>query len=264
MENQAFSFMNIPKRSQKPRNVGITMMIDYGIGVNNQKDLINIAEPYIDIAKIAVGLSGILNEKMLMDKISIYQNSNIETFIGGQFLEFGIFHQGLNISSKYFSEAKRLGFKLIEISDNNLKISQNEKMDLIKQAKNDFGLKVLGEVGSKTESSSTKAMIKGIQNCLSAGAWKVFLEAAEFISPDDGHILENIISEIMENVDQEKIILELPGRWISNVHGAIIHDMSVFLIDYFGADINIANVGPGDVIELEALRLGVGAVLKGA
>ncbi|MBW2153435.1 MAG: phosphosulfolactate synthase, partial [Deltaproteobacteria bacterium] len=58
------------------------------------------------------------------------------------------------------------------------------------------------------------------------------------------------------------VIFELPGRWISNVHGCGIHDMEVYLIDEFGPEVNIANVAPDEVMELETLRTGVGVKLK--
>ena len=53
-------------------------------------------------------------------------------------------------------------------------------------------------------------------------------------------------------------MFELPGLWIHNVHSAEIHDMTVYLIKAFGAEVNIANVMPQWVLELETLRRKVG------
>ena len=142
----------------------MTMMIDWGMGVKRQRDILEIAGDYIDIAKIAVGLSGIISEERLKEKIGIYNEFQTDAFIGGQFLEYGIFHQGLEIAKKYFEEAVRLGYKIVEISDNNLEISPDDKFELIRMGKENFGLKILGEVGSKTEISSPEAMVEGIED----------------------------------------------------------------------------------------------------
>jgi phosphosulfolactate synthase len=262
MEKRPFQFMNVPKRRQKPRDTGITMMIDWGIGVVRQRDILEIAGEAIDIAKIAVGLSGIISEKILTEKIRIYNDYQVDAFIGGQFLEYGIFHQGLHMARPYFEEARRLGFKLVEVSDNNLKISPEDKFELIRMGSQDFELKVLGEVGSKTEMSSTGAMVEGIKGCLVHGAWKVFVEGAEFTDKNDGTLLEDVIEGVSRGVDLKDILFELPGRWISNVHGCGIHDMEVFLVDRFGPEVNIANVQPDEILELETLRTGVGVKLK--
>jgi len=68
MEQTPFRFMNIPHRPEKPRDTGITMMIDWGMGVARQRDILDIAGAYIDIAKIAVGLSGIISERVLTER----------------------------------------------------------------------------------------------------------------------------------------------------------------------------------------------------
>ena len=261
MEQTPFRFMNIPHRPEKPRDTGITMMIDWGMGVARQQDILDIASAYIDIAKIAVGLSGIISERVLTEKIKAYADHQVSAFIGGQFLEYGVYHQGLEIAKRYYEEAKRLGFEYVEVSDNNLEISPEDKFELIRMGAEDFGLKILGEVGSKTECSSTEAMVAGIKGCLASGAWKVFVEGAEFTDKEDGSIREDVIDGVTKGVDLKDIIFELPGHWISNVHACGIHDMEMFLIQQFGPEINIANVAPGEIMMLETLRTGVGVKL---
>ena len=261
MEQTPFRFMNIPHRPEKPRDIGITMMIDWGMGVAQQRDILDIAGVYIDIAKIAVGLSGIISERVLTEKIAAYADHQVSAFIGGQFLEYGVYHQGMEIAKRYYEEARRVGFEYVEVSDNNLEISPEDKYELVRMGVEDFGLKILGEVGSKTECSSTQAMVDGIKGCLASGAWKVFVEGAEFTDKQDGSIREDVIEAVTKGVDLKDIIFELPGHWISNVHACGIHDMEVFLIQQFGPEINIANVAPGEIMMLETLRTGVGVKL---
>lgn len=261
MEQTPFRFMNIPHRPEKPRDTGITMMIDWGMGVAQQRDILDIAGVYIDIAKIAVGLSGIISERVLTEKIAAYADHRVSAFIGGQFLEYGVYHQGMEIAKRYYEEARRVGFEYVEVSDNNLEISPEDKYELVRMGVEDFGLKILGEVGSKTECSSTQAMVDGIKGCLASGAWKVFVEGAEFTDKEDGSIREDVIDGVTKGVDLKDIIFELPGHWISNVHACGIHDMEVFLVQQFGPEINIANVAPGEIMMLQTLRTGVGVKL---
>ncbi len=88
---KCFSFMPIPQRSTKPRQAGITMMIDWGLGPNHQADMLDVVGEYVDIAKIAVGTSGLIEENVIKEKITTYKRHNVLPFIGGQFLEFGVF-----------------------------------------------------------------------------------------------------------------------------------------------------------------------------
>ena len=57
-----------------------------------------------------------------------------------------------------------------------------------------------------------------------------------------------------------RVMIELPGPWISGVTLAQVYDMRKMLVKAFGPDINIANVKPDDVFDTEALRVGLGVV----
>ena len=100
MAEHPFAFIDLPQQRSiaKPRANGLTMMIDWGMGVARQRDILDIAGAYIDIAKIAVGLSGIISERVLTEKITVYADHRVSAFIGGQFLEYGVYHQGLEIA----------------------------------------------------------------------------------------------------------------------------------------------------------------------
>ena len=57
-----------------------------------------------------------------------------------------------------------------------------------------------------------------------------------------------------------KVLIELPGPWISNVTLSAVEDMKKFLVSEFGPDVNMANIAPQDIMETEALRVGLGVV----
>ena len=255
--NRAFIKIKTQNRAAKPRESGITMLCDQGYGIHEQKDILELASPFIDIAKIATGIAGTISEKMVRKKIEAYKDYNIDTFLGGMFLEYAIFYQGIDIANYYFEEHQRLGLKLVEISDNNLEISPEDKFDLIQTAKEKFGLRVLGEVGTKSEITSIEELVQDIKGCLSAGSWKVFIEAAELTSKTDGTILPDVIEGIRKTIDTNDVIIELPGPWIKNYHHFHAYEMQRFLVETFGPDVNVANVKADMIIQLEMFRNGL-------
>ncbi len=259
---RAFEFLNVPQRPPKPRQSGMTMMVDWWLPVGLQRDLLQAQASFIDIAKIAVGISGILPRDIAEQKITLYREYNVTPFLGGQFLEYTVAKHGMKMAPAYFKEVADIGFTVVEVSDNNLDISKEDKQSLIRMAVQEYGLTVLGEVGSKNDVSSPMAMVQGIRDCLAAGSWKVFVEGAEFTDKQTGQLLPEVVSTIAQNVPLADIMLELPGTWISNVHSCGIYDMMVFFIEEFGSDMNIANVLPELIVPLETLRTGVGVKLK--
>jgi phosphosulfolactate synthase len=259
---RAFKNIKIHSRPLKPRETGITMLCDLGYGVHEQRDILDLAAPFIDIAKIATGIAGTISEENTRKKISTYREYQVESFLGGMFLEYAIFHQGMDIAKYYFEEHQRLGLKLIEISDNNLDIKPEDKFNLIRTANEEFGLRVLGEVGTKSEVTTVHGLVEDIKVCLSAGSWKVFVEAAELTDKSDGSILTDIIEGIQKEVGINDIIFELSGPWISNFHHFQNYILMNFLIDTFGPEVNIANVKSEILLPLEMLRNGLDRKIK--
>ncbi len=253
-----FEFLGFTKRSPKPRKSGLTMMIDWGLGVQRQKDILDLCAEYLDSAKFAVGTAGLMKSDKAKEKIRIYADHQVSSFIGGQFLEYGIHHKGLQVADTYFEQVKGLGFELVEVSDNTLEIDPKDKYGLIRKAIQTYGLSVYGEVGSKRESSSLDALVDGIQGCLDAGATKVFVEAAELVDQQTGELLLDRVNGITDRVNLNSLMFELPGIWIRGVKESDVHQLAVHLVKSFGADVNIANVMPDWVLELETLRTGIG------
>ena len=65
--------INLPVRPLKPRNVGITMVIDKGLSLAESESLVEKAGDYIDMVKIGFGSS--LITKNLAEKI---KNFNVK------------------------------------------------------------------------------------------------------------------------------------------------------------------------------------------
>ena len=251
----AHAFPSIPRRPRrpKPRDRQLTMMVDFGVPLGATADLLELAGDGIDLAKVAVGTSALYDEELLARKLRLYKEHDVEPFPGGQFLEYAIW---LDRIDDYLNDAKRVGYEAVEVSDNLLDLTADRKREIIAHAANDHGMKVLGEVGSKAESTEAAELIDDALGCLDAGSWKVLVEAAEFF--DGGGFDEALANELLEHVPADRMLFELPGAWIAGISASDIHTMQVWLLERIGTDANVANVQPDDVLAFEALRRNLG------
>lgn len=250
---QAFSMIPLPpeRSTTKPRSKGLTMMMDWGMPMREQEDLLRLIAPYVDVAKFVVGTARLYEEDYLRKKIGIYEDHQVEPFLGGQFLEFVFGTQGMEGVKPYCEEAKRLGIGAIEVSDNVIPLSSEDRRELIRIAV-DSGLHVHGEVGSKHDETTAETLIEQANECFEAGADVVLVEAAELV--ESGEPNKPLIQALAAGLDVTKVYFELPGAWIKGTTTTEVIYLKKFLIDEFGPDVNIANVLAGNVFETEALR----------
>jgi len=247
----AFQKIVIPEWPAKPRESGITMVADWGVGISRQTDLIQTSGYFIDLAKIVVGLSRILPREILAQKIRLYKDNKIQPFPGGQFLEIAVLQKRVE---EYCAAAKEIGYEYLEISDNAITVSPEEKNRIIRQAI-DSGLKVIGETGKKVSTSDIRELVADIQNMLQAGAWKIFVEAKEIFGED---LNKALIQQLADAVDISKLIFEIPLVAVQEFHHYEGYKMWQWLLETFGPKVNMANVEFDDALKLAALRLGIG------
>jgi phosphosulfolactate synthase len=257
-QGEPFAFIVPASRSRtKPRRSGLTMVADFGLTREHTESVLGLCGAYIDFAKIAVGTARLYSRPYLTAKLDLYKRHAVRPFIGGQFAEYVLATQGRQALPRFFGEAVALGFDTIEISDNCVPLTDAERRDIIREAIA-AGLAVFGEVGSKDRKSSADDLIEQAGICFAAGSELVLVEAAEFV--EDGQLNEDLIGAVTARLDMTRVMIELPGPWISGVTLAQVYDMRKLLIKAFGPDINIANVKPDDVFDTEALRVGLGVV----
>jgi phosphosulfolactate synthase len=247
----AFQEIQIPEWPAKPRDWGITMVADWGVGLGRQKDLIQTSGYFVDLAKIVVALSRILPRDVLARKIQLYKENRIEPFPGGQFLEIAILQKRVQ---DYCQAARKVGFRTIEVSDNAITLSPRQKSRVIQEAI-DSGLRVIGEVGKKVAATDLSELIADIHNTLKAGAWKVFVEAKEIFGEK---LNADLIRQLADSVDLSKLIFEIPLVSVQEVHHFQGYRMWQWLLETFGPKVNIANVEFDDPLKLAAIRLGIG------
>lgn len=254
-----FGFVELPpQRSlKKPRTTGLTMVVDFGLPYRSAQDVIGMGGRYIDLAKIAVGTSRLYDLAYLRRKLGLYRKNRIRPFIGGQFQEYVFAVYGAAALRRFLIEAGRVGFDVVEISDNCVPLTDKQRFEQIRLAV-DCGLAVFGEVGSKDLKNEAGLLIRQAEICFKAGAELVLVEAAELI--ENGRPKRRLIDALRRGLDMTKVLIELPGPWITGVTLSAAEDMKKFLVREFGPDVNLANVMPQDLLETEALRVGLGVV----
>ena len=238
-------FLTLPPRSQKPREAGISLVLDKGMGLREIEDLLASASDYIDIVKLGWG-TGYVTQN-LRDKVALYRQANIPVYMGGTLLELSILQ---NRFDEYREMAQSLGLTHVELSTGIIELSTRDKAHYIRELTRDF--RVLSEVGSKSAQKVLPAYrwIECIQSELDAGAWKVICEGRESgtvgLFHTDGGVKSGVVDEIVTRIDPSLLIFEAPQK-----------AQQVWFIEKFGTDVNLGNIASGEVISLETLRLGL-------
>ncbi len=240
-----FQLNSIPTRTQKPRTYGTTMVMDKGMGLEGARDFLSVAAPYVDIVKLGFGTSYVTNN--LKEKIAIYQSYGIPVYFGGTLFEAFLVR---NQFDDYLNVIKEFGLDHVEVSDGSITIPHIEKCGYIeKLAKH---VTVYSEVGSK-DATNIMAPYKWIELMkaeLEAGAKYVIAEAREAgnvgIYRGTGEVRQGLVQEILTQIPDEKIVWEAPQK-----------AQQVYFLELLGANVNLGNIAPNEVISLEATRVGL-------
>ena len=240
-----YSLNNLPERTPKPRESGITMVMDKGLSLAQAKDFLSNNAAYTDIIKLGFGTS-IVTPK-LQEKIKLYQEAGMAVYFGGTLFEAFVIR---NQFEDYISLLKKYGVKHAEVSDGSIDISQKDKCEYIKKLSDH--VTVISEVGSKDAEKIIPPYewIEMMEAELKAGVWKVIAEARESgtvgIFRGTGEVRSGLVAEIIRKIPLDKIIWEAPQK-----------SQQVWFMELYGANVNLGNIAPSEVIPLETLRLGL-------
>jgi len=247
-----------PGRSTKPRQTGLTMVIDKGLGDHLLRDMLVTAGDYIDIIKLTFGTSAFYDRDVLKKKNELITAAGTDVMPGGTFLEVSVWQ---NTVVSYLERARELGFTAIEVSDGTIEMDRTTRRDVIRRAR-DLGFKVITEVGKKdpAETPLMEVIHELIREDLGNGAFKVIIEAREAgrgvgIFDQEGKTRASEIDRILEGgFAVDNLIWEAP-----------LKNQQQDLILRFGLNVNLGNIPPEEVLALEALRQGLrGDTLKRA
>ena len=236
---------NIPDRAEKPRDKGLTMVMDKGLSLNEAENMVALKSELTDIVKLGFGTS--LLTRYIDKKIKLYHKAGIMVYVGGTLFEAFTVRNQFDDFCKLMDKLK---LEMVEVSDGSISIEHDTKCEYIQKLSKNF--KVISEIGSKCESNSLEDSdwVEYMKKELQAGSWKVIAEAREGGNVGmfdlDGNIKENLIKKITNKISTSKILWEAPQK-----------KQQVWFINNFGANVNLGNISPNDIISLECLRIGL-------
>jgi phosphosulfolactate synthase len=240
------SFLELPERSAKPREYGITHVLDKGLSLAEVDGLMEVAGDFVDIVKLGWGTA--LATGNLQPKLARYREHGIPVVLGGTLTELAIAQDRLE---ELIAFVRRLELRHFEISDGTIALEPERKLELISRLAQDFT--VLSEVGSKDDTGAITPPYRWVEQMrdeLDAGAWKVIAEGREAgtagIFRPTGEVREGLIDEIVHGIEQGRIMFDAPRK-----------HQQVWFVRRFGPEVNVGNITPGDVLSLETLRLGL-------
>jgi phosphosulfolactate synthase len=240
-----FNLPFLPDRPAKPRNNGITMVMDKGLSLNEVSNFIESSVEFADLIKLGFGTSLITNK--LDEKIKLYKEAGLECYFGGTLFEAFVIRNKFDDYLRYLDKFK---VSMAEVSDGSIVMDHQLKCEYIHKLSK--YCKVLSEVGSKEEGIIIHPgkWISMMNKELEAGSWKVIAEAREsgtvgiYHSNGKTHVM--LVDKITAKVNPENIMWEAPQK-----------PQQVWFLKYFGANVNLGNIAPNDLIPLETLRLGL-------
>lgn len=240
--------LRLPERPGKPRASGITVVIDNGMPVGLLRDYLDSAGELIDFVKFGWGTP--LVTPRLPDKIGALNEAGIPFFFGGTLFEKYLSRQAFD---DFRAFCNNLGCRYVEVSNGTIDLPNDEKARYVEKLAADFV--VMSEVGLKdparSEAMGADDWVRAISLDFDAGASFVVTEAREsgrsgICHPDGGLRQELIEAILLAGVDTGKLVFEAPTK-----------DLQTWFVRRLGANVNLANIPPGDIIALETLRLGL-------
>ncbi|WP_375580045.1 phosphosulfolactate synthase [Marivirga tractuosa] len=240
-----YELKDIPERPAKPRDVGFTMAMDKGLSLREVEDFIDSSGEYTDIVKLGWATSYVTTN--LKDKLALYKDAGIPTYFGGTLFEAFVIRDQFEDYRKLLD---KYDMPFAEVSDGSIELPHDLKCEYISKLSDQ--VTVLSEVGSKDAEKIIPPYqwIELMQTELDAGAWKVIGESREAgnvgLFRASGEVRSGLVQEILTKIPFEKIIWEAPQK-----------AQQVYFIKLVGANVNLGNIAPNEVIPLETIRLGL-------
>ena len=243
--NRNYILNDLPEREAKPRDRGFTMAMDKGLSIREVEDFLDVAGEYVDIVKLGWGTSYVVPN--LQRKLDAYRAAGIPVYFGGTLFEAFI---ARNQFEDYRRVLDKYNMTFAEVSDGSIEMNHEKKCGYIQTLAEQ--VTVLSEVGSKDAEKIIPPYmwIRLMQAELDAGAWKVIGEAREGgnvgLFRSTGEVRSGLVEEILTKIPFEKILWEAPQK-----------AQQVWFIKLLGANVNLGNIAPSEVIPLETIRLGL-------
>ena len=239
------NYLSLPARTQKPRESGLTCIHDVQLNRAELTYLLDDFSSYLDVAKLGIGTAYVTPH--LKDKIGVYKKFDIDVYFGGTLFE-KFYHQ--NKVNEYKQFLENMGISTVEISCGTIDLSLEERVYLVEDFKSNFT--VLSEVGSKDAEKimPPSVWIHEMKTLLNAGCKYVIAEGRDSgtagLYRPNGELRSGLAAEIFNEIPKDKVIFEAPTN-----------QCQMFFINHVGANVNLGNVKPQDLLVLETQRQGL-------
>lgn len=238
------SFLDLPDRAVKPRDCGVTHVLDKGLTLFELDGLLGAAGPHVDFVKLGWGTAYVAAD--VAAKIAHCERADVRACLGGTLLELAWAQRRM---SEYVDWAHALGVHCLEVSRGSVDMSPGDKRRLIQGLSAEF--EVLAEVGSKRPGPvDVRAWCEEMRRDLDAGASWLVTEGRESgtvgLFEEDGSVRVELVEAIAAAVPVERVIFEAPQKCQQTV-----------LIHIVGPNVGLGNIAPGEALSVETLRRGL-------
>jgi len=219
--------------------------MDKGLSIREAEDFMSVGSEYTDYVKLGFGTS--LITPGFEKKIKLYKKAGVTPYFGGTLFEAFIIR---DMFEEFIAFLDKYEIALVEVSDGSYDFEHKRKLEYITRLA-ERGT-VISEVGSKKKNVvyTPDEWVGMMKSELTAGSVKVIAEARESgtvgIYNEDGSVNNTIICGIADHVKLENVIWEAP-----------LKSQQTWFIKNFGANVNLGNIAPTEIIPLESLRLGL-------
>lgn len=240
-----FKINHVPDRTTGKRDHGLTMMMDKGLSLAESGHFVDSSAPYTDLVKFGFGTA--LITRNLKEKVKLFQDAGLKPYFGGTLFEMFFVRKQFDDYRRFVADS---GLTNVEVSDGTIRMEHDEKLRCIEILSADF--EVLSEVGTKVKGVelSNELWVSNMKSELEAGAWKVIGEARESgtigLYQSDGSANRELIDDIMKAISVDDVLWEAPNK-----------PQQIMFIQMLGANVNLGNIAPNEVVSLEALRCGM-------
>jgi len=242
--------LHLPRRAQKPRRTGLTMVIDGGIPLWQFTDIVSSSAEYVDLVKFGWGTAVVTGN--IDAKINVLHEHQIKFYFGGTLFEKYVLQGRFDDFRKF---CLRHESRYVEVSNGTIPLSNSEKASYVRKLAKEFT--VISEVGFKdprrSEQLPPEAWIEYIGEDLEAGSSLVTLEARESgrsgVCRADGTLRPGLIETLLASgIDRDRLLFEAPTT-----------ALQADFVSRLGPDVNLGNIPAQGVLSLETLRLGLRA-----
>lgn len=235
----------LPARAAKPRSVGLTHVLDGGLTVTELDGLLTTVGSQVDLVRLGWG-SALVTDG-LGEKLDVLRRHDVPVMLGGTLTELAWQHGRVEALTDWLRE---LGIDRIEVSSGTVAIPLDEKARLVERLAQTFT--VYAEVGEKSETTimAPYVWVAEIERLLEAGAELVVCEGrgggTAGLHRSTKEIRTGLVEEIAHHIDPARLVFEAPAT-----------DQQIWFVQRFGADVNLGNIPPSEVVSLASLRLGL-------